>query len=199
MSQVSALVLSARSYDRRFAGLRLVVHRSIITSAADALEARFAAIAKVETEHFFFLDDDDDLPADYLSVIDECLAKRVALAYTDEIQKRHDGGPDEYIHRGPYWRERHLRHSMLVHHLALCETAQALDVVDSLPRGSYWPEFLLYWSMAARGIAYVPRAGYVWDRKITGMHTWPDVAIAQMRSRLWAKRQLEAEATDASL
>lgn len=189
---VTAVVLSARSYSRRFPGLEVAVHRSVITNAAQMQAARFDAIVKVRTSHFFYLDDDDDLPDDYLDVLRECVDRGAALTYTDELVKRHDGGPAEVRLARPYSQAEHIQHALLVHHLALCETAAARAAVARIPRGHYWPEFQLFWELAKRGVAYVPRVGYVWDRKLTGLHLCPWTAIAQMQSRLWGRRDMKA-------
>lgn len=179
---VTAIVLTADEYIRPWPGLdAVVVARSRITTAADLQRARFEAALAVRTSHFFYLDDDDDLPEDYLEVLADCAAVGAPLAYTDE---RINGA---VRCAGPYDRARHLREPMLVHHLALYETAAARKAIAQLPRGHYAPEFMLAWQVASMGAAYVPRVGYHWNRSDQGMHSWPCTSLSWMRAMLWCK------------
>lgn len=183
---VTALVLSTRPYPRTFGGLRVVTHRATIRTAAQMLDARLAAIRRVETDHFFYLDDDDDLPENYGAVIEKCVAARVPLAYTAE-QVTTDAGIVTVRDARPYDRALHLADSLFVHHLALCHTESALNAAERLPRGQYWPESLLYWELARGGAVAVPEVGYHWRKRADGMHLWPETTIAQVRSTLWMK------------
>jgi hypothetical protein len=177
---VTAVVLTPGTYARRWPGLKQLVHRSTIRNAADLQRARFDTALAVQTPSFFFLDDDDDLPDDYLEVIEQCVDAGAPLAYTDELVN------GERVLSGPYSQAEHLARPMLVHHLALYETQAARSAIAQLPRGHYAPEFMLAWQVARRGATYVPRVGYHWNRG-NGMHAWPCTSLSWMRSMLWCK------------
>lgn len=178
---ITAVVLTAGQYLRHWPGIEVLVSRQPIRTAADLQRVRFDAVGKVRTSHFFYLDDDDGLPDDYLDVLDLCLAPGAPLAYTDE---RVNGERRRSAH---YEQSAHLADPLLVHHLALYETAAACAAVGVLPRGHFCPEFMLAWQVAKGGAAYVPRVGYEWNRRPGGMHDWPCTSLSQTRARLWAK------------
>lgn len=185
MSKVSAVVLSASSYRRKWPGLVVQEEVSTFKSTTDACNARFDAVLRVRTPFFFYLDDDDDLPDDYLDVIEECLDTGSDITYTDELVMTEMNAPvGSVLGKGRYSREGHYRNPTMLHHLVLCDTRAAQEAVRGLPRGGYWPEFLLYWELARRGAAYVPRVGYVWNRGPGGLHSLPSTSIAQARSKL---------------
>lgn len=178
---VTAVVLSAGRYARRLAGLEVLHHRSFISDAQQLQRARFDALLKVRTEHFFFLDDDDDLPHNYLQVLARCVEAGAPLVYTDEIVC------GERFSRRPYSRAVHLSDPQLVHHLALYRTSAAREAVSVLPIGHYAPEVMLAWQVAKGGAEYLPEVGYIWNRSPGGMHSWPCTSLSQVRALLWAK------------
>lgn len=184
---VTAVVLSKEPYSRQWPGLEVMVHRCAIKSAADQQEARYQAALKVRTSHWFWLDDDDDLPDDYLSVLGECLALKSPLVYTDEVV-RSDSLGDSRTYAGSYSQKQHFLNPLMVHHLALYETAASHAAIWALPKGHFWPEMPLAWEVAKGGAAYLPRVGYIWNRKTgSGMHSWPSTICGKMRARLWCK------------
>jgi len=183
---ITAGVLSARPYAATWPGLEVLVHRSIITNAAELQRARFEAALQVRTESFFFLDDDDELAPGYLEVLERCQAGDAPIAYTDELVVEADGTARTAI-RQPYDRQEHFRRPLDLHHLVLCSTTAARRSIARLPRGHYAPEVMLYWDMARDGAVYVPGAPYVWHRRPGGMHRWPCTGLSQMRALLWAK------------
>ncbi len=186
----TAIVLTAGDYQRAWPGLQLVVQRQTITNAAEQLAARFTAVEKVRTKHFFFLDDDDDLPDDYFDVIAECEHHAAPIVYTDEIVLTPMNTPvGSVLAKGPYSRERHYRNPTLLHHLVLCDTTAALAAIGRLPGGHYWPEFLLYWELARGGAPYVPRVGYIWNKREGGMHVWSSTVRGQVRAMLHVKAE----------
>ncbi len=180
----TALVLSASAAQPKVPGAQVLVHVSQFGDAAGLLDARLKAIGRVETERFFFLDDDDGLPENFGDVLEECLARPEPLVYTDELIR--EGGAERVRKSGAYSQAAHLADMTLVHRLAVCDTAAAQAVAGELPRGQYGFEPLFYWQMAKRGAAYVPRVGYVWN-KGAGMHRTPDVRIAMVLAQQWAK------------
>lgn len=186
---ITALTVCNRPYSRQWPGLATaVLGGRHIRSAADAQAAWFDAIGLVETPHFFFLDDDDDLPADYLAVLDRCVAADVAVAYTDEAVQHPDGSRTVRRSRA-YSQADHLQAPTLLHHLVLCRTDAARAALQRLPRGHYWPELMLFWALAKQGgAAYVPEVGYVWHRGATGLHTQWWTVLGQVQSQLWCKR-----------
>ena len=178
---ITAVVLTAGSYGRAWPDLEVVVHRSAIRDAADLQRARFDALAEVRTSRFFYLDDDDDLPADYLETLAECVAVDAPLVYTDELI----GG--ELRASNEYSQAAHLKDPLFVHHLALYDTAEARAAVTELPRGHYAPEFMLAWQVAKKGAVHVPRIGYRWNKRSGGMHSWPSTCCSWSRAMIWCK------------
>jgi hypothetical protein len=185
--KVTALVLSARPYPRAWPGVQVVVHEAVITNARTQQTARFEAIGKVKTEHFFYLDDDDELPDGFGLVLEQCIDANAAVVYTDEIERTN---ADQVRKSAPYSQAAHLRNGMLIHHLALCKTVDAVAAISKLPRGPYWAEMMLYWELAKTSSAYVPQIGYVWNRRIDGLHTMPDIVLSQVQTALWCKDHL---------
>lgn len=189
---ITAIVLTRGEYKRQWPGLTVDVHQQEIRGARELLDARFNAIAQVKTSHFFFLDDDDDLPADYLDVLQECERADAEICYTDECVISCQERRLTFTRRGTYSREAHKANVQLIHHLALCNTGVAQGSVARLPRGHFCPELLLYWDMARNGAAYVERVGYYWFRDIGGMHARPCTTVSQMRAFLFNIGRLAA-------
>lgn len=180
---VTAVVLSRRPYAIAWPGLEVLVHCSSFSDMRGFLIARFAALRRVRTERFFFLDDDDTLPADYLDVLEECDRTGAALAYTDELVSTIGG--DERLRSAAWSRDLHLAKPLLVHHLAVYRTAAARAAIAQIPVGHFNPDYLLPFEVARRsGAAYVPRIGYVWRKTPGGMHTWPEATMSQTRSQI---------------
>lgn len=178
---ITALTVSRQPTGIRFPGLQhRCLHGRHFRSAADVQRAWFDAIALVDTEHFFFIDDDDYLPPNYPEVLERCVAAGAAIAYTDEEVNgaRRD--------RAPYSQDAHLQNPLLVHHLVLCSTEAARQVVADLPLGHFWPEMLLYWRMAQRGRAvHVPEIGYLWNKRPSGLHRQWFTVLGMENSRAW--------------
>lgn len=178
---MTALTIARESMQMHINGVQ---HRCLggrlFRRASDVQEAWLDALDLVDTPHFFYIDDDDTLPVDYLDVLADCLATGAAVAYTDESVN------GQTRRAGPYSQEAHLARPTLIHHLALCDTALAREVARTLPRGHYWPEMLLFWEMAKRGgAAHVPRVGYQWNRGDTGLHSQWFTVLGISNSRAW--------------
>lgn len=190
---VTAVILTPSPEARtpRTPGMERVVRVVNTSDMAELLQERLAAAASVKTAWWFYLDADDDLPLSAPSVIAQCIeladSHGVDIAYTDEVVRASDG--DSVRAPGPYDRQRHLRAPMMLHHLVLARTTASNAAMRRLPRGRYWTEMLLFCEMAARGAAYVPRVGYIWN-KGNGLHTRPATTISQMRSALWHQGKL---------
>lgn len=188
MSDVTAVVLSANAYDRKFDGVRVHLHQSRIVDSKDLQAARFDAVAGVETPYFFFLDDDDDLPENYSEVISKCLVAvkqtGAAYAHTDEIVRIRDG---RTWHRksGTYSQSWHLQSPLLIHHLVLFDTTKARTAIAQLPRGHYNPEFLLFWQAAKQGTVYVQEIGYIWNKRPDALHAKYETGQSWIRAKQW--------------
>lgn len=186
MADITAVVVSSNAdYSRRWPGLEVLVHHLPSCRIPDELHAaRLEALSRVRTSHFFYLDDDDDLPPDYLSVLGDCLTADKPIAYTDEMIIS-VAGNSQLSKSIAYDSMKHYMNPMLLHHLVLCQTSPALEIAKDLPRGAYWTEFLLYWPLAQlKGAHYVPRVGYIWKRSKTGQSLKPLTVASQMASRL---------------
>lgn len=147
---------------------------------ADVQAAWLDALELVDTPRFFFIDDDDELPPNYLEVLARCAEAGTGIAYTDESVN------GERRSRGPYSQAAHLKDPTLVHHLVLCDTQLARDVARDLPRGHFWPEMLLYWEMAKRGGAtHVPEIGYHWNKRDRGLHLEWFTVLGMTNAHRW--------------
>ena len=148
--------------------------------------ARLDALGRVTTKFCFYLDDDDELPADYLSVLAECASRDLPLAYTDELV-RYQGS--EYTrHSLTYTVGNHSDAVNSIHHLAVMRSRDANQVAQQLPRGEFWTEYMLYSLLARRGAAHVGRIGYIWNRTNGGISHWPQTLTAQLGARRWCNR-----------
>ena len=176
--QVTAITLSAKPLPEVQGRL---VQVQTITSATEYCEAWLSAIQKVQTPYFYFLDDTDSIPDE--AIIDECIAEDVAVAYTDETR---DG---IRIEVGEYDQTKHITNPMMMHHLVVCRTADAKAVAPTLPRGQFWPEMPMYFELAKRSVAYIPKLGYHWHKSDGGLSSKADFSIAQMRSAIWCARR----------
>lgn len=185
---VSAVVLSAKPVQLLLPGVEVVGHVSRFDDPAGLLDARIASLEKIKTEWFFFLDDDDHLPDDYLRVLDLCIRAGTPLAYTNELivdQNR------QYVRRsGHYSQSAHLMNRTYVHHLAVCRTAAALDAAKFIPRGNYGVEPLLYFQIAKQGATWIDEIGYVWCASGNGLSMHSDMLTAMTSSTIWAGRNL---------
>ena len=184
MDRYTAIVLSARPVTLEIPGVQVLASVQAITSVRQLYDVRLEVLGRVTTPFCFYLDDDDELPDDYLSVLDECAAHDVPLAYTDELV-RYLG--KEVRRTGmPYRLKDHQDNPMLVHHLALMRTRDAVQAAARLPRTmDFAVEQPLYMEIAKAGAAYVPRIGYIWNRTRSGISHWPQMMAAQVRALRW--------------
>lgn len=173
------------------AGIEFLNHCETFDTTAGIHAARRAAVARVQTERFFFLDSDDDLPADAAETIEQCVAAGVGLAFTDEVEHR-DGVAKRYEPTQPYTLRQHALRPLLVHHLAVVRTDVAREALQAIPPGELWIEQALYFEAARlAGAAHVPRVGYNW-RPTDGLHRAVGLVAAMCRSSAWCYRRLPA-------
>lgn len=185
----TAIVLSREPYQEVIPGVAVVNPVQTFRNPDDHVAAFLGSLARVSTPWCFFLDDDDELPEDYISVLNECADAKQPLAYTNEIWRYSD---KETLYRpGPYSKEQHLKRPMLVHHLAVMRTEDAKAAAKTVPRGRYWPEMLLYWQLSKGGVHWVDRVGYIWNRKSEGSFSQrPSVLESQVRSVIWCEKDV---------
>lgn len=174
------------------AGVLVLNHCERFTTTAGIHAARRRALERVQTEHVFFMDSDDTLPADAAEVLAECLSANAALAYTDELVVVRGGATRRHV-SAPYDAAVHAGSPMMIHHLALMRTGEALAALRVIPTGDVWIEQPLYWQVAQGGAAHIPRVGYHWHRG-DGMHRAPGIVAAQARGMAWCVRQVGADA-----
>lgn len=188
----TAIVLSAHPVTLQLPGVVVLPHIRALRSPEDLHGARLDALARATTPYCFFLDDDDALPLDYLSVLQACAegmqARGVPMAYTDELQMEAGKAP---VRRSwyEYDSDRHAGAPMGLHHLVLMDTQRAQAVAATLPRGNYWTEHMLYWALGREGAAYVPRVGYHWHRNPQGFSRNPRILTAQVLTSRWIAQQ----------
>ena len=184
---ISAVILSDKPVDRAIDGITVVPFISKFSGPGGLLASRFASIERVKTEWFFMLDDDDDLPDDYIAILEECVAGDEPLAYTSELITNDDGSSSLKV--GDYYTEAaFLSNPTLIHHLAVCRTDAALDAMKTLPLGCFAFEHLLYFAVAKRGARFVDRVGYIWHRRSAGLHNNPRMPTAILNSVAFATR-----------
>lgn len=188
---ITAVVLSARDYRPDIHGVQVLAHRSVFKDVAGSLVARLAALDRVRTPWYFFLDDDDELPDDYPQILERCMATDAALSYTRERVIDSVTGETYESFGAPYTPDLHVQRPMLLHHLVVCRTQAARAAAARIPRGTYCLEHLLYFEAAKGGANYVDAIGYIWHRG-TGLSRQPKSALGQMRSMVHAQRQIES-------
>lgn len=182
---VSAVVLSAQPVHMHLDGVRVVPHVSSFEDAAGLLDARLAALRNVDTEWFFYLDDDDELPVGYAAALDRCMAVSTPLAYTHELIGL--PGARQLRRSAPYSQDAHITDPMLLHHLVVCRTEAALRAAEVIPRGTYAVEPLLFFQVAKEGATLVDEVGYIWNRKPGGLSYHPSLTRGMVWASLWAK------------
>jgi hypothetical protein len=183
---VSAVILSAKPVTLELPGVTVVAHVSSFSDATGLYAARRAAIARVQTPHFFFLDDDDALPENYLDVLQKCLDANVAVAYTNEAMNQ--DGVHQVFRPGEYSQDAHVHNFTLVHHLVLCNTDAARRALRNTPHeGEYGFEPMVYFQMAKESVAWVDEIGYIWN-KGTGLSNHHSTLFGMVASATWAHR-----------
>ena len=187
MGRFTAIILSAKPVALEIPGVTVLPSVQTYTTVAELYDLRREVLGRVTTPFCFYLDDDDELPADYLDVLDECASHDLPLTYTDELIRYQ--GEETVRKSAPYDLDLHKRTPMLVHHLALVRTADAVQAAARLPLGNLAVEQPLYLELAKGGAAYVPRVGYIWNRSTTGVSHWPQMLGAQVRAMHWCNRE----------
>lgn len=187
MPDVSAVILSKAPVERVVPGCAVVPFISTFSEARGLLDSRIASLERIDTEWFFWLDDDDELPEDFPRVLAKCLKVKTPLAYTDELVTNADG--TAYRRCGQkYSQDAHIDNMTLIHHLAVCKTEVARDAAKRIPRGLYAVENLLFFEVAKQGVTYINEIGYVWHRRKTGLNADPSLLIGLVQSATWAHR-----------
>ena len=184
---VTAVILSSKPVTTTIPGVAVVSHVSTFSDAAGLLNARIAALDKVLTERFFFLDDDDVLPDNYLDVLQRCVETGTPVAYTNELVCAPDG-TGRLRKSGPYSQDAHIADFMLLHHLVLCRTDLAREAAKRIPRGTYGAESLLFFEAAKAGATWVDEVGYIWNRSGSGLSQHHSLLIGHVQSVTWAER-----------
>lgn len=183
MPNITAIVLSARPVARSIPGVTVLPSVQKIASMTQLHDARLNVLHRVTTEFCFYLDDDDELPEDYLAVLHECASHDLPLTYTNELVRYRS---KEHVRvMPPYDRGNHRSTPELVHHLALMRAGDAKKQAERLPRGDFWTEHMLYFALAEHGAAHINRVGYIWNRSESGISHWPQTLTAQIKSRRW--------------
>lgn len=197
---VTAIILSRHPVSNKVraqvpAGIHVLNYVSDIRSFKSYQRSWFMAIGEVVTKWFFFLDDDDALPVDFLGVIDQAIGcadrQGAAIVYTNELIVNDAGIAVESV-KGPYSQETHIKNPTMCHHLVLGRTASARYAMRLLPRGDFMPEPLLYFQMAKDGAVWLDEVGYHWHRKSTGLHRHPAALAAQVASMRWCHANRDA-------
>lgn len=74
MDRFTAIVLSAAPVSLVLPGVTVLASVQRITTVAQLYDLRLSVLSRVTTPFCFYLDDDDEMPADYLDVLNECAA-----------------------------------------------------------------------------------------------------------------------------
>ncbi len=182
LSEVTAVILSASPLRKKIEGVDVLNHVSRFGDAEGLLRERLRSIEKVQTPWFFVLDDTDELPRDYLGLLDRCMQANVPVAYTNELMA------GKLIRSAEYSQEAHLDNPILIHHLAVCKTEAALRAAEVIPRGCYAAEPLLYFQMAKEGAKWFDEVGYIWNKKPGGLSEHPTLSRGINAANAWAYR-----------
>lgn len=182
MTKFTAMVVSRTPYTRTFPGIDVVNSVQIFESCAEMMSARIALLDRAATPYCFYLDDDDDLPDDVLTVLEACSALGKALVYTDELVVTPGGS---FVSSpGPYNQPAHLKDPTLVHHLAVMDTAAARTAALAVPPTNVL-EMALYWQLAKAGVAHMPQVGYIWNRRTGSLSSTDMVHQACLPTVQW--------------
>lgn len=188
---ISAVIQSRTPVVREIPGVTSVYHVGVYKTAAEMYAARLAALCKVQTKWFFYLDDDDSLPEDYERILKLCMAVPTKLAYTNELVIDVDGSTRVKRPRA-FTRAEFRRDPLLFHHLVVCDTEVAQRVSHELPRGVFLAETMLFGLSAYRfGATHIDDVGYVW-RRGGGLHSHPDTSFALNNSLRWVYSKMGA-------
>lgn len=184
---VTAVVLSPEpARESVLPGVEILNHVSKFSSVEGYNNAMETAVKKVTTPWFFMLNWDDSVPEDYQSVIADCVDGGHAVAYTDERVVTQNGSKIRVS--GPYSQDAHVRNAFLMHHLVVCRTDSALAALAAVPREGMWLDMLLYFQLAKKGVKYVPRVGYNWNKMENGFHKTPGMLRHVTHSAIWCAR-----------
>lgn len=189
LKKITAVVLSPTPYVSSYDEVTVLNHICPIPfqSHYDINTARRKALAKVTTPYCFFLDSDDQLPEDYVDVLQDCVKLNKAVVYTQELIKNHDG--TEILRQpGIYSQDAFIRTATMMHHLVLYNTVNVRQVMPTLPDDRELLEVCLNFQMAKISVGHVPRVGYIWNRGQTGMHAKSDALEFMCRAAGWCAR-----------
>jgi hypothetical protein len=173
-------MLTAQPYTPawRATGFAVLNYVSHFSDASGLLQARLAALRKVSTPAFCFVDD-----ADHVTFKAGLPAVPQGLLYGTESVVSAASGATHYLPCKPWSLNAHLGCPTLVHR-AVCNTQAAHVVAQYLPQGDYHVEWLLYFFIAAwRGAQPSEDFLYTWHKKAIGMHT--RMLRASMNTSLW--------------
>lgn len=173
--KITCITLSSKAMQRDiFSNMVYYNHVREFSDVVSLHNERLESIRSVKTPYFFYCDYDDPIP-----YIDIELNK--AIIYGDNIYKQFDV---ERIIKAKEWSINiHLSSPYLIHK-AICNTELSNDLIDVLPRGEYWTELLLYFSLAKiGGYEYNNKLKIIWNKNPYGMHS--NVRQAVMNSTLW--------------
>lgn len=189
---ITAVILSKTPQNRVIEGVDVVEYISTCKNAKELHDARINSLWLVKTSHFFWLDDDDDLPDDYLDVLQDCLDTQVAIAYTNEVAIDVETGQRTVFTKAPYDQTKHAKDPLFIHSLALCQTELARAACMVIPRGTYVTEGVLYFELAKHGAAFIDRIGYIWNRKKSGVSlSMPSIVRGLINNITYNTKQLE--------
>lgn len=185
MMDFTAIMFSRAPVHREITGVIVLNPVQTVNGPQEMHAARLGSLQRVKTPWCFFLDDDDDLPEDYMEVLGACAGADQPLAYTNELMVM--DGETTLRRSAPYTQDAHVSRPMLVHHLAVMRTADAKRAAGVLPRGRYWAEMMLSWQLAKGGAAWIDRVGYVWNRG-AGLNSMWWTHESQVRSAVWCDK-----------
>lgn len=151
-------------------------HVSTITNHKELHLQRLEALMKVQTETFFFQDDDDPLPNKYIEAPS-------GLVYGDFIKLT---TAYDFEDRTPAFEWASLKHlgNPCNIHRAFCNTLQAQAIAGLLPKEEHWTEIMLYYFLAKHYGATMDRSlDMFWRVKSSGMHVKASPSV--MRSVSW--------------
>lgn len=183
MKDITYVILSPEEINpEQYEGLTYVNHVKKFDNSGCLHRERLAAIEKVQTPFFTYLDSDDPVPTGVRA------PKEAGILYgTDFVRTHHiDGSIEETVRLPmPFTWLRGINNHLMIHK-AICHTEWSKQISSELPEGVYNTELLLFSILAKwKGYEIDQSFIYTWEQRKTGCHNWPDVIEGIRNSTKW--------------
>lgn len=186
MSTYTAIILSENPTTKTLPlDVAVVNEVSTFTNLAGDYAARLRAIKRVQTSHFFFIDEDDPY-------VHQCWASptlTIGTEYWESPELKFN-----LVRKPPMYKSAdHLCSPQYVHNATCVNTAAALSVLARMPsEGEYYFQHMFYFILAKEAPPHIePRLVYKWQVTKEGMNAKARVAIENTKQ--WLSTNFEVE------